>query len=328
MSGGTAAERAMVPLAIRARLRHATREALEWVLLPAVSAVLPWRWSFRLYRRVAQSDWLFRSATRSVLAAVTAWRAPANPAAWAAAYRLTHLVDRADLWLSRFRSDRWIDNHLKFEGDAWPDEPFVGITFHYGAGLWSIRHLCRNGRRASILWLRFEPDIFKDAPLQHAHARARIREAERAARARVIYTGGSSVAEMRAALRRGGCILGLIDVPPGRARSSMPVQFLGDQAWFPTGLLRLARIENVPVAVYTVGFDRTTGERKLHIRRLPAIGRDASDAASDKQRLQGTARELELAIIADAPAWHAWADLPLFRQTPSGGAGRGGDGDA
>src|SRR6266496_4971966 len=107
MSGGFEAERAMVPLALRERLRHATRDAFEWLLLPAVSAVLPWRWSFRPYRRVAQSNWLLRDATRSVLTRVTAWRPPAEPTTWAAAYRLIQLIDRADLWLSRFRSYRW-----------------------------------------------------------------------------------------------------------------------------------------------------------------------------------------------------------------------------
>ena len=327
MSGGFTAERATVPVAFRAWLRDATRDVLEWLLLPMVSAVLPWRWSFRLYRRVAQSDWLFRDATRSVLAGVTAWRPPANPAAWAAAYRLTQLIDRADMWLSRFRSDRWIDHHLDVEGDAWPDGPFVGITFHYGAGLWSIRHLCRNGRRASFLSLRFGPGFFKSAPLQRAYAHARMREAERAGRAPVIYTGGS-VAEMRAALRRGVCIVGLIDVPPGRAHSGMPVQFLGDRAWFPTGLLRIAHIENVPVAVYTIGCDRETGKRKINIRRLPAPAHDASESANDEECLHMIARELEQAIAADPPAWHAWADLPLFREAPVVRATRGGDGDA
>ena len=320
MSGSVSAEGAPVRLAPRSRLRKVAREAIEWLLLPAVTAVLPWRWGFRFYGRVAQSDWLFRAETRSVLAGVAAWRQPADPTVWAAEYRLVHLIDRADLWLSRFRSDRWLDRHLMVEGDAWPDGAFVGITFHYGAGLWSVRHLCRSGRRASILVLRLEPGQFKDAPLQQAYARARIREAERVAHAPVIFTGGNAVAQMRAALRRGGCVLGLIDVPPGRARSGGPVPFLGGRAWFPTGLLRLARIENVPVVVYTVGFDRATGQRKLHICRLPATARDAPEAANDEQCLQLVVRELERAIIADAPSWHAWADLPLFRQAPGGGA--------
>ena len=328
MSDSARAEDAPVRLAPRSRWREFAREAVEWFLLPAVAAVLPWRWSFRFYRRVAQSDWLFRAETRSVLAAATSWRPPVDPAAWAAAYRLTHLIDRADLWLSRFRSDRWLDKHLVVEGDAWPDGPFVGITFHYGAGLWSVRHLCRSGRHASILWLRFEPALFKDAPVQLAYARARIREAERAARAPVIYTGGDAVARMRAALRRGGCVLGLIDVPPGQAYSGMPVEFLGSPAWLPPGLIRLARIENVSIAVYTVGFDHASGRRKLQIRRLPAPRPDATDAANDEQRMQLIARELERAIAADPPAWHAWGDLPLFRQAPSRGGRRGADGDA
>jgi hypothetical protein len=143
---------------------------------------------------------------------------------------------------------------------------------------------------------------------------------------RLIYTGGRSVAEMRAALRRGVCIVGLIDVPPGRARSAKAVQFLGDRAWFPTGLLRLARIANVPVAVYTLGCDRATGKRKLHIRRLPPPAPDASEWANDEERLRMIVRELEQAIAADPPAGHAWADLSLFRQAPAVRATRGGEG--
>src|SRR5262249_19208976 len=153
-------------------------------------------------------------------------------------------------------------------------------------------------------------------------------EAERAARAPVIYTGGDVVPQMRAALRQGGCVLGLIDVPPGQAYSGMPVEFLGSRAWLPPGLVRLARIENVPIAVYTVRFDHATGERKLRIRCLPDPEPGATDAANDEQRMQLIVRELERAIAADPPAWHAWADLPLFRQAPSRGGRRGADGNA
>src|SRR5262249_45116525 len=136
------------------------------------------------------------------------------------------------------------------------------------------------------------------------------------------------VVEMRAALRSAVCILGLIDLPPGPTRTCAPAEFLGEVAWFPTGLLQLARLEHAPVAVFTVGFDRMTGQRKLHIRRLPAIEGDSSDAGNAARGLQGVGRGGERAILADAPAWHAWADLPLFRQAPSRGAGRGGDGNA
>jgi hypothetical protein len=149
MSGGFTAEGAAVPLALRGRLRHAARDALEWLLLPAVSAVMPWRWSFRFYRRVAQSDRLFAAATRSVLAASAARRPPAEPTAWAAAYRLVQLIDRADLWLSRFRSDRWIDRHLDVEGNACQaDHPSANL---HAAPVWAIRRLCRGSRRASLL---------------------------------------------------------------------------------------------------------------------------------------------------------------------------------
>jgi hypothetical protein len=186
MSGGFTAE-AAVPLAWRGRLRHAARDALEWLLLPAVSAVMPWRWSLRFYRRVARSDRLFAAATRSVLAAAAAWHPPAEPTAWAAAYRLVQLIDRADLWLSRFRSDRWIDRHLQVEGDAWPDRPFVGITFTT-APVCGRSVIFAGAAAAHRSLLAPRPQLPRSSLLQHAYARARLREVERAGRAPVIYT--------------------------------------------------------------------------------------------------------------------------------------------
>jgi hypothetical protein len=55
---------------------------------------------------------------------------------------------------------------------------------------------------------------------------------------------------------------------------------------------------------------------------------DAGPSEGDEERLQIIARELEQAIDADPPAWHAWADLPLFRQAPAVRATRDADGDA
>jgi hypothetical protein len=75
-----------------------------------------------------------------------------------------------------------------------------------------------------------------------------------------------------------------------------------------------------------LGCDRATGKRKPPLRCLPA--HDAGPSEGDEERLQIIARELEQAIDADPPAWHAWADLPLFRQAPAVRAARDADGDA
>lgn len=302
-----AAEKAPARPAWRARLRQFTAGALDWFVLP-LCAVLPWRVTFRALRRIARFDWLMRDATRAALAGIGLWRAPEDPVAWSAGNRLTHLVDRGDVWVSRFRSDRWMDRHLVVDGDPWPDGPFIGITFHYGQGLWSLRHLCRGGRRATLLSTRFDSAYFGRAPLLYGFALVRAREVERVMRAPITYTG-RSVTEMRAALASGVSVIGLIDVPPGQTRGAEPVEFLDQRAWFPRGLLVLARRANVPAVVYTLNCDRHSGLRRLHIRQV--------SEGSDEERLRTVVQLLEAALIADTSSWHRWADLAAFREAPA-----------
>jgi len=281
---------------------------LEILILPLLSVMLPWRVAFRCYRYLARQDWLLRDATERAAATAIAYGylAVDDPGAvtvWRRDFRLILLVDHADAFLSRFRSARWLDRHVRPSGDGWPEGAFIGITFHYGAGLWAIRHLRRSGQRSAFLSIRFDAGSFPGEFLRFWLARWRMREVARAGGAPVIYTGGS-VARIRAALQEGVSVLGLIDVPTGQTTAPRPVFLLGRPARLPPGLLRIAREAGVPVALFSMGVDTDTGERWLHIHRLDSICEDRG--------LVAIGEFFDATLRKHPPAWHLWGDLPCF----------------
>jgi hypothetical protein len=287
------------------RIRQAGSDALECFLLPALAIVLPWPLCFSFFVWVSKHEWIFNSATTMAAKAARGRIPAADTPAWSARFRLIQLVDRADFYLSRFRSNRWLGRHMHVHGDQWPRSPFMGVTFHFGAGLWAIRHLCQGEARASFLSARFGRATFSGRALLYLYALLRNQEVVRAGKAPVIFTGGST-GRIREAWRSGASVLGLIDVPARQTHEVLPVQFRGRTAWFPSGLLRIALAEGVPVVLFTARVSRRGG-RELRIKRLDTLLID--------DLLQQVVSALEEEINADSAAWHRWADMDLFDES-------------
>lgn len=121
----------------RQRLRHELRDLVELVLVPGLAALLPWSMAFALFKRLAQWQLLFRHPSRRAVAEAQKRGWVADPGAWLLDRKLTALVDHADHYLARTRSDHWMERHLEVSGQ-WPraDQASIVLTFHWGAGMW------------------------------------------------------------------------------------------------------------------------------------------------------------------------------------------------
>lgn len=287
------------------RLRQEFKDLVELVLLPGVAIFLPWPLCFQFYRYLSRLSWLYAERTAQALAAAQNIISVEDPSRWCSNYRLIQLVDHGDLYLSRFRSDRWIKKYLDLTGSNWPkDSPFLAITFHWGTGLWSLRHLRSQGMASAFLSARFDKKTFANRLVAYGYLRLRTWEVERAGLAKVIYKGGS-VPRMLKALRQGKSVVALIDVPPGEAGSCLPVRLFQRQAWWPGGLIRLAVSERIPVVAFTVSLDHETGQRYLKITdSLPVYGQQAL--------VEALADCFSEAISRDPPAWHFWWLVQAF----------------
>ena len=287
------------------------RNFTELFLLPSLAAILPWPLCFRLFHRLVKLKSLYRRETEAALEGVASIAPVADARAWSEATRMVRLVDHADLYLSMFRSDAWLHRHVTVAG-AWPEgnKPFIAITFHWGAGMWALRHMRAQGRKASVLVRGVEKNI-SSVSMLYGYAKLRLIEVARAGGSKIVLTGNNSLYEMKSKLKSGECVVGLMDVPQGHNRNYVTANLLGKVAYFPRGLLHLAVNSGVPVVVYSMGLDRQSGRRNLIIS--PPL-----QFKNEGELLGKLASRLNELIDIDPPAWHQWAGVQSFFQKGEG----------
>lgn len=282
------------------RLRTELRDSLELVLLPGLAAILPWRWCFPVFKRLARLRWLYREPCETALqqARNRGW-AGEDEAHWIWVRRLVTLVDHADHYLGLWRSDAWMRKHLQVEG-TWPtaEQGVLLLTFHWGAGYWGLRHAAAQGLRPHALVATLGSQAYQDRTVMSWYARSRNANVARTLGSPIIDVA-QQLKQVIKALRDKHSLLGVVDVPADVAKGSMAVEILGMQACVPRGLFRLAVDQQVPVVAYVTGLDTRTGLRFLRITQL-GVYKTAEDLAAH------VFSELEQVIAEDAPAWHFW----------------------
>ena len=283
------------------RMRVESRDLFELVLLPALAVFLPWRIAFKLLRRAALHFNPYQAAGNAAQEQANSrgWMGNANR--WALVRRLVTLVDHADLYLAKTRSDAWMARHLHVQGE-WPAPGQAGLicTFHLGAGMWGLRHARASGLKAHAIVAPLEGAHFAGRRVLLAYARARTAEVARALGCPTLDMS-VSLRHVLQALRRGEQVVAAIDVPADQVSASEEVTLLGMRARVPRGLLRLAVDQALPVTVYVTGLDVDSGKRTLHIQQL--------GVREDLRQLIGEVFTiLDKAIQADPPAWHFWGE--------------------
>jgi len=290
-------------------LRAAFRNLLQLWLLPGLVALLPWRLGWALTRLAGRWPGLYKGHEAATLRGFAAAGFPPPDDGFLRRQRMVRLLDHADLFLSLTRSDRWIDRHIDIEGE-WPREGhYVGVTFHWGGGLWGLRHFGRIGASPHAMTVELNPAHYRSQPFALAYDRLRNRETGRASKAQA-FERGSALRHMLRALDRGENIFGAIDVPVTDARNAVEVELLGRRARFPTGLLQIARRAGVPVLPFWTGIDWATGRRRIVIR--PPMSVDDLEAAA-----RALAADLDPLIRQWPDQWHMWPAAVEILQPPA-----------
>lgn len=287
------------------RVRLELRDAVELLLLPGLAAVLPWPLCYRIFRRLARWDGLYRDACHAALAQARAHGWATNEADWLLKRRLVTLVDHADLYLARTRSNAWMQRHVRVEG-AWPAAETAAIlcTFHWGAGMWGLRHARSQGLRPHPLVASMEGAHFKGRSVLHWYVRARTAEVGRTLACTALDVS-SSLRPVLRALRQSEQVVAAIDVPSDQVAASLPVDLLGMRMLVPKALLRLAVEQRIPLTLYLTGIDLDSGQRFVRIVHF-GIREDLAVL------MQDVFDQLAKAIQAEPAAWHFWGEAPRF----------------
>ena len=298
-------------MSLSARLRNEARDLFELVLLPGIAAVLPWRLCFRFFRWLCGRDLLYADSCREALAQASArgW-VRGDPAEWLRTRRLVTLIDHADFYLARTRSDRWMSRYLSVDG-GWPDpsEAAILCTFHWGAGMWGLRHASSSGLHAHALVAAHSRDAFAGRSVRYWYYGQRMRAVADALKRAAIEVGASPRPIVRA-LRAGEPVVAAVDVPSDQVAASDTIDFLGQPARVPRALLRVAVESKVPVTAFLTGIRLTDGQRTLHIHRLGQFD-------DPKALMIESFALLQRAIEAEPAAWHFWEVAPRFFASPA-----------
>lgn len=287
------------------RLRIEVRDLLELVLLPGLAALLPWSLCFRVFRRLARCRWLYQEPCENALKNARARGWATDEADWLQKRRLITLVDHADFYLARTRRNVWMSDHVEVDG-SWPAAGAAGIlcTFHWGAGMWGLRHAHQQGLSAHALVAALSGAHFEGRAVLHRYAKARTYEVSRALGCPTLDISASLRPAVRA-LRNNEQVLAAIDVPADQVAASEPVELLGMPALVPKALLRIAVEQKIPLTVYLTGLRFADGQRLLRIRQF-GIYEDLGALTRD------VFLELDAALQEEPAAWHFWSEADRF----------------
>lgn len=290
----------------RERLRHESRDLIELVLLPGLAAVLPWRLCFRVFRWICfHTQFLYREQCERALSQAQARGWVDDPHTWISMRRLVTLVDHADYYLERSRSDAWMKRYLRVEG-RWPaaDRAALLCTFHWGAGMWALRHASAAGLSAHIIMAPARGAHFNGRRVARTYAERRIAGAA-CALGHPILDVSTLLRPLLRLLRSNEQIVAVIDVPSDQVAASQKVTLMGMTAHVPRALMRLAVEQAIPVTVYLTGICMNTGDRYLIIR-------DFGVHTDIDVLVREVFVELEKAIIEHPSAWHFWSESERF----------------
>lgn len=288
------------------RLKAELRDFLEVVALPALAMVLPWSLCYRVLRRLARWSWLYRAETERAFAQAKAlgW-VHGDESTWRQLKRLTSLVDHADHYLTRTRSDTWMQKHLIVSGE-WPapDAPGLLLTFHWGAGMWAQRHAGTAGVKASMMVDAPSPAHFQGHKVLFRYIQARIRSIELALHTPTV-DASKNLRPVLSTLRRKESIMAVIDVPADQVAATVNGELFGRAAHIPKALLRVGVEQAIPITLYMTGYRVDDGQRTLDIVQL-GLYQDIDKLAAD------IFAALNATIARQPTAWHLWGEAPRF----------------
>ena len=288
------------------RLKTESRDLLEFVLLPGLAAVLPWSACFRLFKCFARWNWLYEEDSIAALEQARQYGLCGDdPRAWLTERKLVSLMDHADHYLLRTRTAAWMRRHVEVHGQ-WDCQGGAALlwTFHWGMGMWALRHAREHGVHASMVLAAPSGPDFVGRTVFGIYVRARMRSVALALGEPVIFVPGG-MSEVRRTISRQQQVIVVMDVPQDQVSVTRVTPLLGVPVSVPAVLPSMAVEQQLPVTVFYMGADLATGRRMLCIKPLGVYG--------DTGVLTDTVFANLDHLLRKAPAaWHLWAQAPRF----------------
>lgn len=212
---------------------------------------------------------------------------------WAKRHVLSQALDRCDGWrLVRGQANELIDD-MDVVGQ-WPQEPFIALGTHWGAGLPTLAHLKQCGHGPKFVYRQEPPTVFRSRAERWAQA-VHLKALQKCGGA---ITLGGAYAQIIDALNTNATPVILVDAPAD-GRPTLTGRAGAFTLNVRLGLLHMLCRERLRFVFYRCGFDPQTGRRQLligseYVEEDPQV---IADQAAD---------HLAQAFALDSAQWRLW----------------------
>ena len=293
-------------------IKRELRDLLSLWLVPGLAAVLPWRWCLRLYWRLAASPLLMREEVAGSRGGREMLGLPRHDEQFDRRFRFGFLLEHADVFRALGRGWRGLAATMPLQGSMAADRNGgLCYFFNFNQGLPALATLRAAGFQVHLVYRSLESRPPGVGLARYAYMRLRLHMVAVVCGNRGIGTGGARerIAQTIAA---GGLVCVAADTPPRPNTGLVSVRFPGErQAWWRSGILKLALQTEGPRRCFDVRLDWNTRQRALELIDLP----DSQDLGA----LVGILNDRFLSALERQPElWFYWPAPQGFFLFPEG----------
>ncbi|MGH9341845.1 MAG: lysophospholipid acyltransferase family protein [Acidobacteriota bacterium] len=165
------------------------------------------------------------------------------------------------------------------------------------------------GIHLNIVGRPLDPEVNPLHPAVRRYAHRRVHWVESALERSFLLTGRGNYHQIRRRLGQGEIVMMLVDVIPTILKRTVPIQFLGRQAYFGDGVANLFRETGSRLFHWSIHQSWATNKHSIKIQELTAEVGVLHNSGEIMQTLAGV---IEGHILSHPEDWSQWDSLGLF----------------
>lgn len=216
--------------------------------------------------------------------------------------------DEIDVFIYLFGCSKSFIRRLKIEGkenlrEALKSEGGILLSAHFGGGFWILPFLRSLGVSAHFFSADIKKENYPSKTPLYLYDKLGNWVVERASGSRVLYKRERKKG-LIGPLEEGKWVIVLFDVPSFLVKENTEVSFLGRKAWFPKGIISIAKELNVPILFFFSFLDggkrrRICFEKFIYVK-------------SEEECVEQCVKLIEKRIIGRPDHWHLWPFAEQF----------------
>jgi hypothetical protein len=280
-----------------------------YVLLPAVSLVIPASLSRRLLSRASGWAWLLSADAEKAFAGARKHLEIPDPEPWKQRWKQVELLDVRDLYMMLSGRARTVLQEIDRPPNLEIARDRVLVGMHWGPAISILKLLSESGLRPAFPFRLPEPQLLRTRPFYYVFTRLATRYLSQTLADRAVPVGGAGKVLQRM-LDEPGSICVLMDAPPMAGRPSISKQVLGSPASFNAGFPAMLAERGKEYVLYAMNLADDGSLRK----KLELAGPFRAD--NSEEFLDKYAAFLDRHLSSDSPHWRIWRAEHQFWSEP------------